>query len=115
MFVYVQLIQYQEQSNLAFSLLIKAQLMDEPLDMAELMAYQLTPVPLSLATPDGFFAKTNKAAMVNYMLDDYQDDIQYPDNALFIQDVMALLHTLTNLQPTFKGICLQILHCMALK
>lgn len=33
-----QLIQYQEQSNLAFFLLIKAQQMDEPLNMAELMA-----------------------------------------------------------------------------
>lgn len=53
--------------------------------------------------------------MVHYMLDDYQDDIQYPDGALFIQDGMALMHTLTNIHPTFGGICLQILACMALK
>lgn len=57
---FLQLIQYQERSNLVFQLLIKSQLMDEPLDLNELMCYFLTPVPDSLGTPDGFFAKTNK-------------------------------------------------------
>ena len=96
-------------------MLIKAQLLEEPLDFAEVMSYQLTPVPLTLATSDGYFAKTNKAAMMHYVLDEYQDDVSYPEGALFIQDGMALLHALTNLQPTFGDICIQILNSIAMK
>ena len=61
------------------------------------------PVPPSLGTQDGFLSKTNKAT------------VQYPQDALFIQDGMALLHVLTNLPPTFGDICLQILDQMMAK
>ena len=50
-----KVIQYQEQSNLAFLLLVKSQSQDEPLDLEELMKYCLMPVPPGLGTPDGFF------------------------------------------------------------
>ena len=40
-----KMIQYREQSDLAFMLLVKSQLLDEPLDIEELMRYSLTPVP----------------------------------------------------------------------
>ena len=78
------------------------------------MSYPLTPVPHSLATADGFFLKTNKATMMHFLLDNAadQDDIQPPKDALFIQDGNALFHMLTNLQPTFGEICLQILDQM---
>ncbi|KAI4827600.1 hypothetical protein KUCAC02_030985 [Chaenocephalus aceratus] len=43
-----KVIQYQEQSNLAFLLLVKSQRAEEPLDLEELMKYPLMPVPLAL-------------------------------------------------------------------
>ncbi len=111
-----QLIQYQEQSNLAFLLLVKSQTEGETLDLGELMKYCLMPVPPSLATPDGFFAKTNKAAILHYLLEDATpEDLSYPKDALFIQDGMALLHVLTNLPPTCGEICLQILDQLVAK
>lgn len=115
LFLSLQLIQYQEQSDLAFMLLIKSQLLDEPLDLGELMCFSLTPVPHSLGTADGFFAKTNKAAMLHFLLDDSPQDVPYPKEAVHIQDGMALFHVLTNIAPTFGGICLQVLDMMASK
>ena len=74
------------------------------------------PVPPSLATPDGFFAKTNKAAILHYLLEHATpEDLSYHKDALFIQDGMALLHVLTNLPPTCGDICLQILDQMVAK
>ena len=48
-----KLIQYQEQSDLAFQILVKSQLLDYPPDIKVLMKYSLTPVPASLGTPNG--------------------------------------------------------------
>ena len=113
---FFQIIQYQEQSNLAFLLLVKSQSQEEPLDLEELMKYCLMPVPPSLGTPDGFFAKTNKATILHYLLEDATpEDLPYPKDALFIQDGMALLHILSNLPPTCGEICLQILDQMVAK
>ncbi|KAK3700755.1 hypothetical protein QZH41_010937 [Actinostola sp. cb2023] len=111
-----KVIQYREQSDLAFMLLIKSQHIDEPLNLDELMMYSLTPVPHSLGTPDGFFNKTNKAAMLHFLTEDVVEDVPYPkDKTLFIQDGNALFHALTNLPPTFGAICLQVLDQMVAK
>lgn len=59
-----------EQSDIVFMLLIKSQNLDEPLNFDELMQYSLFPVPPSLGTVDGFFNKTNKAAMLHYLMED---------------------------------------------
>lgn len=80
------------------------------------MKYPLLPVPPSLGTPDGFFAKTNKATILHYLLEDITlEDLPYPEDALFIQDGMALLHTLSNLPLTCGDICLQVLDQMVAK
>ena len=111
-----QLIQYQAQSNIAFMLLVKSQKQDEPLDLDELLTYSLMPVPPSLGTPDGFFSKTNKATILHHLLENATpDNLPYPKDALFIQDGMALLHTLSNLPPTCGEICLQVLDQMVAK
>lgn len=111
----LQLIQYQEQSNLAFQLLGKSQVQEKPIDLDELMCYSLSPVPHSLGTPDGFFAKTNKASMLHFLLDDKTNEVPYPKDAIFIQDGNALFHALTNLSHTFGAICLQVLDQMVAK
>lgn len=80
------------------------------------MTFPLLPVPPSLGTLDGFFTKTNKAAILHYLLEDVTpENIPYPQDALFIQDGMALLHTLSNLPPTCGDICLQVLDQMIAK
>jgi hypothetical protein len=56
-----QVIQYQEQGNASFQILVKSHLLSQPISIGELMTFCLTPVPHSLGTPDGYMAKTNKA------------------------------------------------------
>lgn len=96
-------------------LLIKSQLLDEPLNLDELMQYSLTPVPPSIGTPDGFFAKTNKASMLHFLLADTTEEVPYPKDAIYIQDGMALWYVLINLPQTCGDICLQVLDLMAAK
>ena len=86
--------QYQEQSNLASLPFIKSQSQDEPLDLKELIKYCLMPVPpSSLGTPYGFFSMTNKATILQYLLEDTTpEDLPYPKDEFFIQDGMELLH-----------------------
>ena len=79
------------------------------------MRYSLTPVPRSLGTADGFFNKTNKAALLHFFTDDIQEDIPYPKGVLHIQDGNALFHALINISPTFGEICLQVLDQMVAK
>ena len=113
--VFFRLVQYQEQSDLAFQLLIKSQLLDKPLDLEMLMSYSLTPVPASLGTPDGFFNKTNKAAAMHFLLEDMaEEEDQYPKDSIWIQDGNTLFHTLTALPPTFGEICLKVLDHMVI-
>lgn len=115
LFPILQIVQYREQNDLAFMLLVKSQNLDEPVDLDELMRYSLTPVPRSLGTADGFFNKTNKAALLHFFTDDSQEDIPYPKGALHIQDGNALFHALINISLTFGEICLQVLDQMVAK
>ena len=85
-------------------LLIKWQSLDEPLNLEKLMQYSLTTVPHSLGTPDGFFNKTNKAAILHFLMEDMSEDVPCPKDALYIQDDNAIF-----LPPTFGEICLQVL------
>ena len=47
--------------------------------------------------------------MLHSLMEDYNTDVQYPNDSMFIQDENRFFHTLVNLPPTFGGICLQIL------
>lgn len=67
-------------------LLVKSQLLKEPLNIDELMQYSLTAVPPSLGTADGFFAKSNKASMLHFLLEDSPEEVPYPKDAFYIQD-----------------------------
>ena len=54
----------KQQGNIAFQLLLKSRQGDLDVDLKELLAYQLTPVPYSLGTADGFLVKTDKSALL---------------------------------------------------
>ena len=62
-----------------------------------------------------FFTKTNKATILQYLLQDIDKEVIYPKDSLFIQDGNALFHMINNLPPTFGDICLQILDLMSTK
>ncbi len=111
----LQLFVYQEQSNLAYQLLIKSQIMEMPINLEELMRYPLSPVPHALGSPDGYFAKTNKATILHHLLKDRDEEVPYPKDALYIQDGNALFHMMFNLPPTCGEICMQLLDLMVAK
>ena len=56
-----KLIEYKQQSNIAFQFLMHAHKASVQFDIQELMKYMLTPVPFSIATADNILAKTDKA------------------------------------------------------
>ena len=70
-----KVVQYKQEGNAAFGLLVR--LYNHPgtrLDLQELMSYPLTPIPYSIATADGFFAKTNKAKGTELIAKDVDDE-----------------------------------------
>ena len=77
--------------------------------------YSLVPTTTVFATPDGFFTKTNKAAMMHFLMEEESHIDHYPKDSLLIQDGNALFHTMTDLAPTFGGIALQLLEAMVHK
>ena len=83
-----------------------------PLDLNTLMGYSLLLVPHCLGTADELFAKTNKASMMYFMIEDHSELVAYPKDSKFIQDGNALFHTMTNLAQPFRGITLQLLDLM---
>ena len=98
-----KLIQYQEQRDMEFKLLVKLQMLNAPIDLDVLLSYSIFLVPRCLGTPDRFFSKTNKASMLRFLMEDCNADVQYPKDSMFIQVGNALFHTLVNLSPTVGG------------
>ena len=49
---------------------VKSQVLGLQVSISDLMTYPLTLTPYSMATIDGFFAKTNKAQEMNYLIKD---------------------------------------------
>ena len=100
-------VQYIQQGNRAFQLLVKSQmLLSDKLDFAELMSYQLTPVPYSLALADGFMSKTDKSKGMHHLVADTDDATvtPYPNEILVIEDGNAVFHCLRDLPDKFSGI-----------
>ena len=104
-----KIIQYREQSDLAFMLLVKSQLLDLPLNLDELMRYSLTPVPYSLGTADVFFQQ-NKQGSNASLLDGGPSRRHFVSSGCYLHTGRnALFYTLANLPLNFGAICLQVL------
>ena len=110
-----KLVQFQEQSDVAFTLLLKSQVQENPLNLQELLTHSLVPMPLCLVTPDGFFEKTTKSSMLHFLMKGNVEEVKYPTQSKFIQDGNALFYYLIGLVPTFGGVSLQMLSQMAQK
>ena len=115
-----QVIQYREQSNLAFALLVKSQESDNRISLEKLLEFPLAPVPHALGTLDGFFAKTKKSAMVHHVLKANTSviiDNSLLDNRerIWIKDGNVLFYELSNLSANLGGVCFAILDQMIAK
>ena len=82
--------------------MVKSQESDNRISLEKLLEFPLAPVPHALGTPDGFFAKTKKSAMVHHVLKANTSVII--DNSL-----------LSNLSANLGGVCFAILDQMIAK
>ena len=92
-----KVVQYKQEGNAAFGLLVHLyNHVGTRLDLQELMSYPMTPIPYSIATADGFFAKTNKAKGMELIAKDVYDEPFPPDNEiLVIEDGNAIFYYLS--------------------
>ena len=105
--------QFKQQGNVAFHLLVKSQNQGLQLDLKELMTYPLSPVPYSLATADGCLAKTNKAKGFNFITKDCPDAALPPSNeTLTVYDGNACFYYLKDLPTNFSQICSKVFDIM---
>ena len=80
-------VEYRDQGNATMALLIKYQSVACKLDFHALMKFTITPLPYSIATADGYFAKTNKATGLHFVLQDVDDSMMPPPSeTLVIED-----------------------------
>ena len=108
-------IQYQDERDVAMKLLVKSQMEGKIISLEEFVKYSGSPVPPQCGTPDGFFLKTNKAAMLHYIMKEHGETAEFPVGAFHIEDGNALFYMLTALGPTLGAICLQLLDRMVPK
>lgn len=108
-----KIVEYKQQSNVAFKLLVKSQQLgnDEKLNLEKLMAFELTPVPFSLGSADGFLAKNDKSTGRKYIAKGWEESSlpTNPEECLVIIDGNAVFHSLKEVPGNFGEIGLQIL------
>lgn len=81
------------------------------IEVRELLHHSLGPLPWSLATPEGFPRKTNKAALATYLQKDVQLADRIPPNSATIVDGMSLVQKLNvgSNQTTFGHVASSLL------
>jgi hypothetical protein len=97
-------------ANIVFQLLVRSQCDDLSIDLKELLAYPLTPVPYSIAIADDFLNKADKSKGYHF-LTKYVEDAPPPsdDKTLVIEDGNAAFHYLKDFPPNFRDICARML------
>lgn len=101
--------QFKHQGNVAFQLLIKSQNQGLQLDLKELMTYPLTPVPYSLATGDGYIAKTDKAKAFQLLTKDCTDmNVSQAKVTLTVYDGNATFYYMKDIPANFSQICSKV-------
>ena len=61
-------IEYKQQGNIAFQLLVSSYNQDNKVDLREMMRYPLMPVPSSIGTADGYLMRTDKSKGLHHIL-----------------------------------------------
>ena len=97
----------KHQGNIAFKLLVMSR--KKALSLDDVMAFQLTPIPYCLGTPDGFMNKTNKATGLKTLTIGVDDSGQPPQTeTLLVVDGNALYHCIKDIPDTLKGVAEKI-------
>ena len=111
-----KIIEYRQQSNIVFQLLVRSQCDDLRIDLKELLAYPLTQVPYSIATPGGFLNKADKSKGYHCLTKDVED-VPPPldDKTLVIEDDNAAFYYLKDLPPSFRDISDRLFDMVARK
>lgn len=81
-------------------------------ELKNIMSYNLTPYPPSIANPDGSIVKTNKAALMHSLLkliNQHEISSAIPENNALILDGMAILQQMQDIPQTFGDLALYIL------
>ena len=108
-----KLLQYKEQSNQAFQLLIKSQNEGLQLDLRELMSFPLTAIPFSIGLPGHFMVKTDKCKLFHKTCDHIEDAaIPSLNETLSIIDGNATYHCLRDIPNNFREICHKIFNML---
>lgn len=79
------------------------------LDMREVLAHPLGPVPWSLANGDGSLRKTDKAKLLNYIGQKVPPAENVPDGSTYIIDGMSVIQKLNGRNQTFGAIAKSVL------
>ena len=99
------------ERNVLGQLLMLAKRSDISFD--KLFTFPLGPVPLSLATADGSFIKTNKAQLLHLLEGQCTpQEPQCPDECTNIVDGNALLQSLVHLPNTFCALARAVFNCL---
>ena len=77
--------------------------LEKKVDMAEVLKFPLTPVPLALSHPDGIMQKTPKSALLKH-LESKIESTSSTSIDVTIVDAMFFLHLQGNLPATFGGV-----------
>ncbi|KAL8598714.1 hypothetical protein ACOMHN_033278 [Nucella lapillus] len=82
------------------------------INLQKVMCYPLSPIPWSMATPDGMPAKTDKSKLMQLL--EKEQVLQDLDRSkcTSIVDGMVLLHSLTALPSTFAELADKVLRCL---
>jgi hypothetical protein len=108
-----KVVEYKQQGNVALQLLVHSQSEDGRLDLRSILAYPLTPVPYSIATADGFFAKTDKSKGYHFLIKDLEDEASPPpETTLVIEDGNAMFYYMQQVPSNFRKISTKVFDMM---
>lgn len=103
-------LEYHQQGNVAFQLLVLSQNRPEKLDLKEVLRYPLMPVPSSIGTADGYLLKTDKSKGFHHLTRGTKDAPPQPEHlTLNIEDGNATFYCMKEVPRTFNQIGLKLL------
>ena len=85
------------------------------MNIKEVFKYELSHVPLSLASSDGSLCKTTKSKLLHILEKRQEAREEIPMGTVLIVDGMALLHSLKTIPATFQGLAEKILTTLLLQ
>ena len=105
----IKVVEYKQQSNIAFQLLVKSQQQEAKLNMQHILSYPLATVHYSIATAGGFLSPSNMAKAFQHLVKG-MDNAPFPppSSTLTIMGGNNCSYYMTEIPDNFKLICLKV-------